>query len=171
MSQLETALVTGANRGIGRAIAERYAAGGFHVIVAARDNAKAGIVVDRIRFAGGSADTIRIDMGEEGSIDAAAKIAAARHSQIDALVNNAAVNLNVDESILVAAKDDIDTSIRTNALGPLELVKALLRQLKAAKAARIVNVFSASGSVTETADPNSSYRSSTRRPTAFQNPS
>jgi NAD(P)-dependent dehydrogenase (short-subunit alcohol dehydrogenase family) len=158
MTQIKTALITGANRGIGRAIAERYAAGGFHVIVAARDEAKAGAVVDAIRHAGGSAETIQIDMGDEASILASAKILAARHNHIDVLVNNAGINRNMQDNILVASKADIEDSMRTNALGPLELTKALLVQLKAAPNARIVNVSSSAGSISHTVDTESPYR-------------
>jgi NAD(P)-dependent dehydrogenase (short-subunit alcohol dehydrogenase family) len=158
MTQTKTALVTGANRGIGRAIATRYAAGGYHVIIAARDENQAGLVVDDIRKAGGSAETIGLDVSSEDSIAKAAKILAARHSQIDVLVNNAAINRNMQDNILVASKEDIEDSMHTNAFGPLELTKALMPQIKAASAARIVNVSSTAGSVSDTVDPDSPYR-------------
>jgi NAD(P)-dependent dehydrogenase (short-subunit alcohol dehydrogenase family) len=158
MTQIKTALVIGANRGIGRAIAKRYAAGGFHVIVAARKEAQAGAVVDEIRNAGGSAETIALDVSSESSIAEAAKIIASRHSAIDVLVNNAAINRNMQDNILVASKADIEDSMRTNAFGPLELIKALLPQVKAAQAAHIVNVSSTAGSISDTVDPESPYR-------------
>ncbi len=158
MTQIKTALITGANRGIGRAIAERYATGGYHVIVAARDEAKAGAVVDHIRRAGGSAEAIELDVSDEASIAAAAKILASRHNHIDVLVNNAAINVNMQDNILVAAKEDFEASMRTNAFGPLELTKALMPQLKAAPAARIVNVSSSAGSISDTVNPESPYR-------------
>jgi NAD(P)-dependent dehydrogenase (short-subunit alcohol dehydrogenase family) len=158
MSQAnKIALITGANRGIGRAIAKRYAAGGFHVIVAARDAAQAEIVVGDIRKSGGSAETIALDVSQPESIASAAKILASRHTKIDVLVNNAAINRGVQDSILVASAADIHDSMQTNAFGPLELTKALLPQIKAAGGARIVNVSSAAGSVAETTDANSPY--------------
>jgi NAD(P)-dependent dehydrogenase (short-subunit alcohol dehydrogenase family) len=158
MSTLQTVLVTGANRGIGRAIAKRYATSGFHVIVAARDEAQAGLVVSEIRSTGGSAETIALDVADESSIAKAAQILASRHTQIDVLVNNAAINRNMQDSILVASKSDIMDSLQTNAMGPLELTKALLPQIKAAAAARIVNVSSTAGSISDTIDPESPYR-------------
>jgi NAD(P)-dependent dehydrogenase (short-subunit alcohol dehydrogenase family) len=158
MADLKTVLVTGANRGIGRAIAKRFAASGHHVIVAARDDAQAGTVVDEIRKTGGSAETIALDVSNTQSIASAAKILAARHSQLDVLVNNAGINRNMQDSILVASTADIDDSMHTNALGPLELIKALMPQIKASPAARIVNVSSTVGSVSDTVNPESAYR-------------
>jgi NAD(P)-dependent dehydrogenase (short-subunit alcohol dehydrogenase family) len=157
MTQVKTALVTGANRGIGRATALRFANAGYHVIVGVRDAENAAPVIDQIRAAGGSAESIQIDMGDTASIAHAAKILGSRHTQIDVIVNNAAINLNMMDNILVATSHDIDASLRTNAIGPLELVKALLPQIKSATGARIVNVSSSAGSVTETADPVSPY--------------
>jgi NAD(P)-dependent dehydrogenase (short-subunit alcohol dehydrogenase family) len=158
MTQMKTAVVTGANRGIGRAIAKRYAADGYHVIVAARDEIKANEVVDDIRQSGGSAETIALDVSSASSIENASKILAGRHSQIDVIVNNAAINRNMQDNILVASKEDIEDSMLTNAFGPLELIKALLPQLKAAPAAHIVNVSSTAGSISDTIDPESPYR-------------
>jgi NAD(P)-dependent dehydrogenase (short-subunit alcohol dehydrogenase family) len=157
MTQLKTALITGANRGIGRASAKRFAAEGFHVIVAARDEAQAAAVVQEIKQAGGSAESVSLDLASDASIASAAKALAARHSKLDVLVNNAAINRNMQDSIFDASKADIADSLRTNALGPLELTKALLPLLKAAPAARIVNVSSTAGSIADTVDPNSPY--------------
>jgi NAD(P)-dependent dehydrogenase (short-subunit alcohol dehydrogenase family) len=157
MTQMKTVLVTGANRGIGRAIAQRFAAGGHHVIVAARDESQARTVVDSIRQTGGSAETIALDVSSPSSIRAAAKNLAARHSHIDVLVNNAAINRSMQDNILVASQQDIEDSMRTNAFGPLELTKALLAQIKAAPGAHIVNVSSTVGSITDTVNPDSPY--------------
>jgi NAD(P)-dependent dehydrogenase (short-subunit alcohol dehydrogenase family) len=153
----KTVLVTGANRGIGRAMAHRFGAEGFHVIVAARDEAKAKIVADEIRSAGGIAETLSLDTASTTSIAAAASVLKARHSSLDALVNNAGIMLGMMDTILEAKQEDISASLQTNTFGPLELTKSLLPLLLAAPAARVVNVSSAGGSIAETADPNSAY--------------
>jgi NAD(P)-dependent dehydrogenase (short-subunit alcohol dehydrogenase family) len=156
-SSAKTALITGANRGIGKAMAKHFGAHGFHVIIAARDEAKAKSVAAEIIAAGGMAETLQLDMASNASIAAAGATLAKRHKSLDVLINNAGIMLGIMDSIIDAKSDDITASLQTNAFGPLELTKALLPLLKAAPAARIINVSSAAGSVTETADPNSPY--------------
>ena len=157
MLNKKIALITGANRGIGKATAKSFAANGFHVVVGARDLSKAQAVADEITSAGGSAEPLLIDLANIATIQAAGTMFLQRHNLLDALVNNAGINLNVQDSILVASKSDIEVSLNTNAFGPLELVKALLPALRASKGARIVNVSSSVGSVSETANPESPY--------------
>jgi NAD(P)-dependent dehydrogenase (short-subunit alcohol dehydrogenase family) len=156
-STLKTALVTGANRGIGKAIAQRFAQEGFQVIVASRDEAKAQAVVDAIVSAGGKATTLQLDMADPTSITAAATRMVKQFSSLDVLVNNAGVMLGATDNILNAKQSDIDVALQTNAFGPLALTNALLPLLKAAPAARVVNVSSAGGSIAETANPQSPY--------------
>jgi NAD(P)-dependent dehydrogenase (short-subunit alcohol dehydrogenase family) len=150
-------LVTGANRGIGRAMAHRFGREGFHVIVAARDEAKAKVVASEIMAAGGQAETLDLDLSSVTSIAAAATTLSKSHASLDVLVNNAGIMLGATDTILEAKSDDIAATLQTNTFGPLELTKALLPLLKAAPAARVVNVSSAAGSIAETADPNSPY--------------
>jgi NAD(P)-dependent dehydrogenase (short-subunit alcohol dehydrogenase family) len=71
-------------------------------------------------------------------------------------VNNAAIHVSMADTILTATDVVIDVSLQTNAFGPLELVKALLLQIKAGRAP-IVNVSSAAGSIAETVNPDSPY--------------
>jgi NAD(P)-dependent dehydrogenase (short-subunit alcohol dehydrogenase family) len=153
----KTVLITGANRGIGKAMAKHFGAQAFHVIVAARDEAKASSVAAEISSAGGKAEALQLDMASSASIAAAGVTLAKRHKSLDVLVNNAGIMLGAMDSILDAKQDDITASLQTNAFGPLELTKALLPLLKAAPAARVVNVSSAAGSIAETADPKSPY--------------
>jgi NAD(P)-dependent dehydrogenase (short-subunit alcohol dehydrogenase family) len=155
MTDKRVTLITGANRGIGRAIAERYAASGYHVIIGARDSAQADLVAEDIHNTGGSAEGLQIDVADAISIAAAAKAIASRHQTLDVLVNNAGINISVEDDILAAKQADIDISMRTNAYGPLELTKAVLPLLKAASAARIVNVSGQLGSISETVNPDS----------------
>jgi NAD(P)-dependent dehydrogenase (short-subunit alcohol dehydrogenase family) len=150
-------LVTGANRGIGRAMAHRFGREGFHVIIAARDEAKAKVVASEIMAAGGQAETLDLDLSSVTSIATAATTLSKRHASLDVLVNNAGIMLGATDTILEAKSDDIAATLQTNTFGPLELTKALLPLLKAAPAARVVNVSSAAGSIAETADPNSPY--------------
>jgi NAD(P)-dependent dehydrogenase (short-subunit alcohol dehydrogenase family) len=151
------ALITGANRGIGRATALRFAQAGFHVIVAARDSAKLAEVVSAIQAAGGSAESLSLDVSSAASIAQASQVLAAKHSKLDALVNNAGIFLGYTDTALTAKASDIEQSIQVNAVGPLLLTQALAPLLKAAGAARVVNVSSAAGSLAEITDPDSIY--------------
>jgi NAD(P)-dependent dehydrogenase (short-subunit alcohol dehydrogenase family) len=157
MNNSKTALVTGANRGIGRAVALRLATEGFHVIAAARDANKALDLVSEIRAAGGSAEAIDLEMSDTDSINQAAKKLATKHTKLDVLVNNAGVFLGYNDSIMSAQQADIDQSIQVNAFGPLHLTQALAPLLRASNNARVVNVSSSVGSIGEIVDPNSMY--------------
>jgi NAD(P)-dependent dehydrogenase (short-subunit alcohol dehydrogenase family) len=156
----QVALVTGANRGIGRAVAKRLAAAHFHVIVAARELAKAQQVVGEISAAGGSAEALALNLADDAAVASAGAAVVARHTQLHVLVNNAGQNVNMLHNILQATPEDISSSLQTNAMGPLALVKALLPALQAAGAgrgARVVNVSSSLGSISETTKPDSIY--------------
>jgi NAD(P)-dependent dehydrogenase (short-subunit alcohol dehydrogenase family) len=157
MNASKIALVTGANRGIGRAIATRLGKEGFHLIAAARDAANADALVSEIRAAGGSAETLAMDVGNIESITRAGKAFAAKHAKLHVLINNAGVNVGFADTILTAAHADIESSLRINAFGPLEVTKAFLPALKAAGGARIVNVSSEAGSISDTVNPQSPY--------------
>ena len=90
MSDVRVAVVTGAGRGLGRAIAERLAAGGRHVVIAEIDAALGGEAAAAITAAGGSASFVRTDIADAASLVALCAHASA-HGRIDALVNNAAI--------------------------------------------------------------------------------
>jgi NAD(P)-dependent dehydrogenase (short-subunit alcohol dehydrogenase family) len=151
------ALITGANRGIGRAMALRFAQAGFHVVVAARDTAKLAPVVASIQAAGGSAESLSLDVGSAHAMAQAAQALAAKHGKLDVLVNNAGIFLGYTDTALTAKASDIEQSINVNAMGPLLLTQALAPMLKAAGSARVVNVSSAAGSLAEITNPDSIY--------------
>src|SRR5436190_11409754 len=84
-----TALVTGASRGLGAALAEELAARGARVVLAAREGAPLAEVVERIRRRGGTAHALPADVGDKSSIYPLAGAAAALVGPIDVLVHNA----------------------------------------------------------------------------------
>ena len=84
-----TALVTGASRGLGRAIAKRLAADGLHVILVARTAAELNAVTDEIRAAQGSAEAVCADVTDRARATALAADLVKRHDVVDVLVNNA----------------------------------------------------------------------------------
>jgi len=136
------ALVTGASRGIGRAIAQRLAAQGALVVAAARgENAKT--VAGEIAASGGKAESVSLDVTER---DAAAQFVAAaleRHGRIDVLVNNAGITR--DQLLLRMKPDDWDAVIATNLTAAFALTQAALKPMIKQRAGRIICISSVVG--------------------------
>lgn len=136
------ALVTGASRGIGRAIALSLGAGGAHVVAAARgDNAKA--TVDEITAAGGSAEVATLDVTDPASVEAVVSGVLERHKRIDVLVNNAGVTR--DQLMLRMKRDDWDAVIAANLTGAYTCVQAVLKSMVKARQGRIISITSVVG--------------------------
>jgi 3-oxoacyl-[acyl-carrier protein] reductase len=136
------ALVTGASRGIGRAIAMRLASGGATVVAAARaDNAAAtaAAIVD----AGGRADAIALDVTDADAVAAAVNGVIERHGRIDILVNNAGITR--DQLMLRMKRDDWDAVIATNLTAAFTTVQAVLRPMVKQRSGRIISVSSVVG--------------------------
>ena len=136
------ALVTGASRGIGKAIAGRLAARGAHVVAAARgENAKA--VAEEIASGGGLGEFISLDVTEAGAGEAAVADVVERHGRIDILVNNAGIAK--DQLMLRMKRDDWDAVIGTNLTAAFVLTQAVLKPMLKQRAGRIVSISSVVG--------------------------
>jgi 3-oxoacyl-[acyl-carrier protein] reductase len=136
------ALVTGASRGIGKAIAGRLAARGAHVVAAARgENAKA--VAEEIASGGGLGEFISLDVTEAGAGEAAVADVVKRHGRIDILVNNAGIAK--DQLMLRMKRDDWDAVIGTNLTAAFVLTQAVLKPMLKQRAGRIVSISSVVG--------------------------
>jgi 3-oxoacyl-[acyl-carrier protein] reductase len=135
------ALVTGASRGIGRAVGERLAADGFHAVLTYRaDAAGAEAAVAAIRAAGWSGEAVRCDVTSQADVTALADRLDREREGIDVLVNNAAVLKNG----LFALMPDANWSlvIDTALGGTYRTTKAFLRGMLRRRWGRIVNVSS-----------------------------
>jgi 3-oxoacyl-[acyl-carrier protein] reductase len=136
------ALVTGASRGIGRAIALKLAAAGATVVAAARgENAQA--TAQAIAEAGGQAEAIALDVTDQAAIDGAISGVLARQGRIDVLVNNAGVTR--DTLLLRMKREDWDTVIQTNLTAVFACSQAVLKPMVKQRAGRIVNITSVVG--------------------------
>jgi 3-oxoacyl-[acyl-carrier protein] reductase len=133
------AIVTGASRGIGKAIAAKLAARGAHVLAAARgENAQS--VADEIVAAGGKAEPVALDITEPGACEAAVAGALARHGRVDILVNNAGITK--DQLLLRMKRDDWDAVLATNLTANFVLTQAVLKPMLKQRGGRIVSISS-----------------------------
>ena len=147
------ALVTGANRGIGRETARQLAEGGYEVIVSARDEAKAREAAEAI---GGR--PLELDVSDPGSIDRAAAAVADDPGALDVLVNNAGVGTDWGVAGAEPDFDAIQRALDTNFFGAYRLTVALLPLLRQSGHPRVVNVSSGMGGVAEMGGWSPGYR-------------
>src|SRR5450759_4909521 len=139
--RVRVALVSGASRGIGRAIGERLAADGYHAVLTYRaDGAGAEAAVAAIRAAGGSAEAVKADVTSAADIAALADRLDKEHEGVDVLVNNAAVLKNGLFALMPEASWNlvIDTALG----GTARVTKAVMRGMLRRRWGRIVNISS-----------------------------
>jgi len=135
--------VTGASRGIGRAIAERLARDGRHVVGVARsvDNLKDTALA--VSAAGGRFEAMACDAGDAGALSALVEGVAERHGRLDILVNNAGITK--DGLLLRMSDQDFDSVINVNLRSAFVACRAAARPMMKGRFGRIVNIGSVSG--------------------------
>ncbi|MHC4975693.1 MAG: 3-oxoacyl-[acyl-carrier-protein] reductase [Planctomycetota bacterium] len=143
MTTTRNALITGASRGIGRAIATRLAADGRHVILAARSADALESLKDEITSTGGSASVCQLDISDAGAIQSVIDSIVEEHSSIDILVNNAGITR--DNLILRMSDEEFDDVIKINLRSVFAACRAAARHMMRARYGRIVNISSTSG--------------------------
>jgi NAD(P)-dependent dehydrogenase (short-subunit alcohol dehydrogenase family) len=139
-----TALVTGSNRGIGRAVAEALARAGHRVVAAAREASDAAATA---RALGPDARPLALDLARVESVEAALAALAAEAIHVDVLVNDAGVYGEGDA--LGAPLAAFRLAMEIHLFGPLRLAQALVPPMRAARWGRVVNVSSGAGSFGE----------------------
>jgi 3-oxoacyl-[acyl-carrier protein] reductase len=136
------ALITGASRGIGRAIAMTLAARGAAVVAAAREE-HARPTVEAICAAGGRAEAISLDVTDAEAVEAAVAAVVAKAGRIDILVNNAGIAR--DQLVLRMKRADWDAVIDTDLTATFTCTQAVLRPMLKQRGGRIVNITSVVG--------------------------
>ena len=140
----QAAVVTGASRGIGRAIALELARRGARVVVNFHQNAEAASqVVESIRREGGEAISIQADVGLLPQAEALIQTALKSFGQLDILVNNAGITR--DSLLLSMSEADWDTVLDTNLKSTFNCSRAALKPMIRRRYGRIINVSSVSG--------------------------
>jgi len=140
----KVALVTGASRGIGRAIATTLASAGASVVVNYRSNdAAAQAVVAEITGADGKALAVQADVGRADEVERLVKATLDTYGRLDVLVNNAGITR--DTLLLRMKEEDFDAVLATNLRSVFLCTKAALRTLTRQRAGRIINITSVVG--------------------------
>src|ERR1700736_1257288 len=139
----KVALVTGASRGIGEAIARRLASEGARVVAAARTVEALGKVVAETAAIGGRASALPLDLSDPASIETGVKRALADEGQIDVLVNNAGVT--EDNLILLMSRESWDRVLSTNLTGTFLLTQAVVKSMVRKRYGRLVSTTSVVG--------------------------
>jgi 3-oxoacyl-[acyl-carrier protein] reductase len=143
MTEKRVALVTGASRGIGAAIARRLAKDGLYVVAIARGLDKLQAVCDQITAGGGSAEPVACDVADACALAAAIDQIAEKHGRIDVLVNNAGITR--DGLLLRMSDEDFDTVIDTNLKSAFVAIRSAARMMMRSKTGRIINISSVAG--------------------------
>jgi NAD(P)-dependent dehydrogenase (short-subunit alcohol dehydrogenase family) len=143
---MPTALVTGANRGIGAEVARQLAARGFTVFAGARRP-------ETVPSLPGDVRPVRLDVTDEASVAAVRR----ELSALDVLVNNAAIHYDTWQRVLNADLSTVEEALETNTLGPWRLAMAFADLLRASPHGRVVNVSSGAGSLTGMGDGHPAY--------------
>jgi NAD(P)-dependent dehydrogenase (short-subunit alcohol dehydrogenase family) len=154
------AVVTGANRGIGREIARQLAAAGDTVILTAREQSKAVVAADALSDAGGAVLVHQLDVTDPASAAALAGFIDGRFGRLDVLVNNAAIHYDTQQKASAADLTIVREALETNLLGAWQVTMALLPLMRRSGRGRIVNVSSEGGSLTNMGGGIPAYRAS-----------
>lgn len=145
MSQLanQIAVITGAGRGIGRAIALKFAAEGADVVVVSRTVENSEKVANEVRALGRKAWAYAVDVADSASVSAAADKILVECGKVNILVNNAGVTR---DGLLMRMSDaDWDTVLNTNLKGAFNFTKAFFRSFAKQRSGRIINISSVIG--------------------------
>lgn len=140
----QVALITGASRGIGKAIALVLAQQGAYIVVNFRGNQSAAEqTLAAITENGGRGELLQFDISDEAQVESAVKSIVDRHQKVDILVNNAGVT---SDNLLMRMKaQDWDQVVGTNLKGTILCTKAVSRQMIRQRSGRIVNLSSIVG--------------------------
>ncbi|GAB3888861.1 SDR family oxidoreductase [Spirosoma agri] len=145
-----TALITGANKGIGKEIARQLAQRGFAVFIGARDIAKGREASEELCQAGYDSTFIQLDVTDPVSIKNACGTFSQKADHLDVLVNNAGILEDHGETIVKLNPELLDRTLKSNVSGPIMVIQDFLEYLqKSQDGGRIINVSSGAGALND----------------------
>ena len=154
---MKSALVTGANKGIGFDVVKRLAQNGFFVYLGCRDLERGLSAVEKLKAGGiSNIEAIQLDVSNEESVIAARAAIGEKTKVLDVLVNNAGISGEVPQSALESTADQFKAVYETNVFGVVRVTQAFIGLLKVSTAPRIVNVSTSMASLSLAADLNNS---------------
>lgn len=150
---MKSALVTGANKGIGLEVAKQLAQQGFFVYLGSRDLENGEAAVQQLRTAGlTTVEAVQLDVTDPKSIRAARAAIGEKTPVLDVLVNNAGISGGMSQAARTATLEQLRTVFETNLFGVIGVTQAFLDLLEQSPEPRIVNVSTAMASLTSYAD-------------------
>ncbi|MCF6401346.1 SDR family oxidoreductase [Chitinophaga filiformis] len=150
---MKSALVTGANKGIGFEVAKILAQQGFFVYLGSRNSENGSVAAEKLKAEGlGNIESIQLDVTDQQSVDAARKTIGDKTGVLDVLVNNAGIAGGFEQSALVSPADQYQMVYNTNVFGVVRVTTAFIDLLKKSPAPRIVNVTTSMASLSLAAD-------------------
>jgi NAD(P)-dependent dehydrogenase (short-subunit alcohol dehydrogenase family) len=153
----KVALVTGANKGIGKEASRQLGKLGFKVFIGSRDLSRGQAAAKELQADGIDAEAVQLDVTSQSSVNAALATVQKSAGQLDILVNNAGIVTERTTALDTTEVAKVEETMQTNFFGPLRVIKAAQALLERSEAPRIVNVSSTLGSLATGSDPNSPY--------------
>ena len=144
---MQSILITGANKGLGLEMARQLLMKGFHVIISGRDAEKLTDAFKQLHHENATLDMVVMDISEFESVKQAANEILHKNIQLDIIINNAAILLKEDRSLLVHDDEILKTTINTNCYGAIRVIHAFLPLMRSP--GRIINLSSEGGSMSE----------------------
>jgi len=144
MSEQKTALVTGANKGIGLEIVRKLLAEGLRVFLTARNAAAGKVAASSLD---GDVRFLEMDVSNDASIQKGAKTYGELSDLLDVLINNAGIYPDENFDILTISREQLVETFQTNTFGPAKVTQAFLPFLKKSSAPRIINISSGYGEI------------------------